>query len=131
MAKRKFSKVGKNKPGRRRNKNYPVIYCLNEDIAIAVSYNKLTVKGDKFGRVVVKDIVDKSHWYLTVAVFRDGYYIDMTDYKDGDKVLCPKCNEPVDFRLFPSGTKPKLINIRVPSKDEEYTKIISQKLSKP
>jgi phosphomevalonate kinase len=97
--KRKGNKVKRRRTTRMR-KYYPIIFCTGEDKAIAIS------KKFKFGTVKVnkKDYIDGNGDFLS-----DEHKIDFTDVKDGEKISCPKCGSPVDFRLFPSDTLPRFV----------------------
>jgi len=95
----KFKRI-KRKAVTKMRKFYPLIFCPNEEKTIAIS------KRVKFGQVKVnkKDYIDGNAEFFT-----DEYVIDFNKIKDGDKVCCPKCGKPVDFRLFPSDTLPKFV----------------------
>lgn len=82
-------------------KLWPFIWCVGENLAVAVSTiaveRKQTVK------------VGSEHWGVGKAKYRNGYKIDFSKIKIGDMVFCPKCGAPVDFRLMPSNSVPKLV----------------------
>jgi hypothetical protein len=96
----------------RKTKLWPIIWCTGEAYCIAVSRVPLSVKMTNKGVMKATKVVDKSQWQKWNSVFRDGYHIDMSNYKDGDIVLCTKCGQPVDFRLFPSYYSPTLTAIQ-------------------
>jgi hypothetical protein len=85
---------------------YPTIYCLAENLYIAFSKKPLR-KIRKQGSVRYKKKVYYHYFVPPHVEFRDGYYIDMTKFRDGELVRCPNCRCEVDFRAFPSNTVPK------------------------
>jgi len=86
-----------------KNRRWPAIFCTREKIFIGVSYNTLKAQ---FG--VIQKQVTKDQWYPEISKFRsEEYRIDFTKFKKGDLVLCPKCNGPVDFRVWLSATVPE------------------------
>lgn len=113
MVRRKF----KQKPGtprkivkKERMRHYPVIYCPREDVVVGLSYKPMRFKANRFGKIVPKYKVNKKHWLPQFCHFKSQeYVIDLREFKDGQEICCPKCGTPVDFRLFPSATSPKLI----------------------
>ncbi len=112
MAKRKRKvRFGNNKPTKRHVRYYPICFCIDENVVMALSYKPVSFKANKFGYKFGKDKVNKEHWLISNSVFRKGYFIDFTKCKEGEEIYCPKCKGKVDFRLFPSGTKPKLVEV--------------------
>ena len=115
MAKRKFRprKPERKKP-MRSTKLYPIIWCTSEELAIAVSRKIVHTKRDTVGKVKIrnKDQVNHSQWRDWNSEFREGYEIDFSQLKAGEKVYCPKCGEPVDFRVFPASKPPKLTKVK-------------------
>jgi hypothetical protein len=109
MAKRAHN-VRKPKPQilRLKYKLWPVVFCVEEDKAIGVSYHNIGIKQNASGRRKAKTKSNKEHWMDWNSKFLEGYRIDFSESKKGDLVMCPVCGAPVDFRLFPSTTKPSL-----------------------
>lgn len=94
----------------RKNKFFPVIWCIHENKVIGMSSLVMKFKADQFGRVTPKYKVRFRHWKKDVCEFLgDEYFINMREYNDGDIILCPKCGYAVDFRLFPSSDLPKFV----------------------
>lgn len=83
-------------------KFWPIIYCPTEEMYIGVSFDGLKESLHK------KRKVDESAWQEHNSQFLPGYKINMAQYEPGDKICCPNCGGAVDFRTFPSTTKPKL-----------------------
>jgi hypothetical protein len=77
-----------------------MIFCLHENKPIAVSKARF-VKGQKV-------VVSKEHWSKENAKYIKGYEMDLENAKVGDKVFCPVCNNPVDFRMWMSDTEPTI-----------------------
>lgn len=114
MAKRK-KKVRRPpiKPPKRKLRYYPVIFCTGENIAIAVSFLDIRVKFNKNNVRKSKEKVSSKHWITEgQSQFREGYEIDFNKLNVGYVVRCPKCKAEVDFRLFPSSTKPKMVDVQ-------------------
>lgn len=95
-------------------KYYPVVMCQNEKIAIAVSKIAVKVKGKKRRRCLAKAGMGV-HWQQENCQFRKGCEIDFNSFKEGDVVLCPRCNSNVDFVVFASSSVPGIGEIE----DEE------------
>ena len=86
-------------------KYWAYIQCLGEDIAIAISKAPVNVMNN-FGKIRT-DSVGPMQWAKGNAVFRDfRYNINFDNVKLGEKVLCPHCASPVDFRLIPANEMP-------------------------
>jgi hypothetical protein len=105
--KKKFKELGREKKKHKKslkklnNKNrmWPAIFCINENMFIGISYNVLRSKQ----RQIVKD-----QWYPEVSKFRsEEYKIDFSKLNKGDLVLCPKCSGKVDFRVWLSAVVPE------------------------
>lgn len=94
----------------RKTKLWPVIWCTGESICIAVSRKPAKVECHS-GQPKSKEIVEYTQWQDWNSEFRQGYYIDMKQFIKGDKVHCPHCQAPVDFRLFPSHYSPNLVKV--------------------
>ena len=112
MAKRK-KKVKKVavKPVKRKTRYYPVIFCLKENKVTGFSVSDIPLKSDKFGRVSLKRKVGVRDWKQDSAQWlSEEHTIDMSQYEDGDMVFCGHCNSAVDFRVFPSNEKPRMIS---------------------
>ncbi len=124
MAKRRH-KPRKSKPSkpRRSQKLYPIIWCTGEELAIAVSRKIVHVKADTTGKYKIrgKDQVNFTQWREWNSTFREGYEIDLSQCEAGEEVLCPKCGEPVDFRVFPASTPPVLTQVEF-DEDDKQTK---------
>lgn len=83
---------------------YPMVYCLEEKITIAVSHFKCKKK--------IK--IHKIHFDSVNGVgceFRKGYEFSLEGYKKGEGIYCPKCGGELDFRLWMSDTLPKIVKI--------------------
>jgi len=88
---------------------YPTIHCIKEKIIIGLSFKPVKLKSSKYGEVKSKDGVNIKHWLPGICAFRSpDYEINFSKYAKGEKIYCPKCMSPVDFRLFPSSTVPQL-----------------------
>jgi hypothetical protein len=88
-----------------KNRRWPAIFCLNENIFIGVSYNTLKAK---FG--ILQKQVTKDQWYPEISKFRSKEYeIDFKKFNKGDLVLCPKCGGKVDFRVWLSAKTPEFV----------------------
>jgi hypothetical protein len=86
-----------------KNRRWPAIFCINENLFIGVSYNTLK---SQFG--ILQKQVTKDQWYPQICKFRsEEYKIDFTKFKKGDLVLCPKCGGKVDFRVWLSAITPE------------------------
>jgi hypothetical protein len=86
-----------------KNRWWPAIYCLKEEIFIGVSDECMKVIRGK-----PKLKVGHKEWEGIVSRFRsEEYKIDMTKFSDGDIVYCPKCGGQVDFRTWISAKKPE------------------------
>lgn len=97
--KRPVTRVGRVDIKKFKNRHYyPTIFCLKEEKTIGLSYV----------RIMGKCKVNMAQWRDDNSKFLDGYKIDMTQYSDGEQVICPKCGSPVDFRLYMSDTRPEL-----------------------
>jgi hypothetical protein len=83
-------------------------------LAIAVSKKVVSIKRDSTGKCKIrnKDQVNESQWRDWNSEFREGYEIDFTKCTEGELVLCPKCGEPVDFRVFPASKPPELTKVK-------------------
>jgi len=99
------------KPVKRKTRYYPVIFCLKANKVIGFSTSDIPLKANKFGKVSLKRKVGIKDWKNETAHWlTEEYAIDMSKYEEGDMVFCKKCGKPVDFRVFPSNEKPRLIN---------------------
>jgi hypothetical protein len=79
---------------------FPMAFCLNENKPIAVSKVKCI-----HGKPVK---VSKEHWTDGNGKFLKGYEFDLSKAKVGDKILCPKCGKPLDFRMWMSDVEPDI-----------------------
>lgn len=113
MSKRKRqTKTNKPKAPKRKLRYYPVMFCVHEDLAIALCTVPVGLKGDRFGRIKPKEKVIYKHWMQHNCTFRaEEYVFNMKMYQEMDIVRCPKCGNPIDFRLFPSTCLPKLVEV--------------------
>jgi hypothetical protein len=103
----KREKMKGSSPNKRVNKYYPAIYCLEEKLFIGVSREAVPPRKAVGYKVNVKD------WLPHNCNFRAReYIIDLRKHKEGDVINCPKCNKPVDFRLWMSSTKPLLVEVK-------------------
>ena len=120
MPKRKH-KVRKPKPKivKMKHKLWPVIYCIDEEKVIGVSYHNIGIRHNASGKAKPKSKTDKSHWMKWNSKFLEGYRIDFKEVKKGELVNCPVCGGVIDFRLFPSTTKPKLEDPKVQDRVKE------------
>jgi len=108
--KKKIKKIIKTK---KKIRYFPIMFCINEDICIGVSSKYAKIKSDRFGVVKLKSKVDFEQWTPYVCKFRsEEYIIDLSLYKIGDEIHCPKCGSKIDFRLFPSSTPPVMVEIK-------------------
>jgi len=109
------------KKPKRSAKLYPIIWCTGEEIAIAVSQKVVSVKRTTTGKYKIRnrDQVNYSQWRDWNSKFREGYEIDFLQCVEGEEVLCPKCGEPVDFRVFPATKVPKLTEVKLDAEDNE------------
>jgi len=98
-------------------KLYPVIWCTGEDLCIAVSRKVARVKKTTAG-YKIRDKVDYEQWRDWNSTFREGYEIDMSTLAEGELVICPKCGENCDFRVFPSTKPPQLAKVSFDEKDK-------------
>lgn len=89
-------------------KLWPILFCTEEDKVIGVSYHNIGVKQNACGKVRPKTKNNKDHWMEWNSKFLSGYRVDFNESKKGDIITCPACGAPVDFRLFPSTTRPNL-----------------------
>jgi hypothetical protein len=80
---------------------YPTIFCCQENKVIGLSQS-----GVSFGQ---RAQVNKCHWAKENSAFLKGYRIDFSNLNPGDKISCPVCGGQLDFRLFPSDTRPALL----------------------
>ncbi len=91
---------------------YPMAYCLHEKLPIAVSHFKCKKK------VKVQWIHFDAEKGVGVE-FRKGYEFSLKDCKQGEKVKCPKCGNPIDFRLWMSDTTPHVVEITKQKEKED------------
>lgn len=112
MSKRKNKRTAnKPVPVKKKIRNYPVMFCLKEQKIIAFSLSTIPFKSDRFGKVSLKRKVCIADWSERDTNWLEEYYKDdMSKYSDGDMVFCKHCNNPVDFRIFPSKDVPRRIN---------------------
>jgi hypothetical protein len=112
MSKRKH-KVRKPIPkiSKRSTKLWPIVWCTGEDMCIGVSRMSVGVKYNASGKAKSKSKVDHTQWKHWNSSFREGYPMDFDNAEAGDIILCPKCGEPVDFRLFPSLRPPEMCDV--------------------
>jgi len=102
----------------KKNRYYPIMWCTQEDLAVGVSWTPMKFKADGFGNISAKYKVVTKHWKPGRCQFRsEKYIIDLRTYKVDDVVKCSKCGGRIDFRLFPSGTVPKLVEVNDDNKD--------------
>ena len=76
---------------------YPMMYCLDEGIPICVATRPI-----QYGQRMSKD-------HYEGASFRKGYEINFDNYKEGQRIVCPKCKGGIDLRLWPSDTVPQIV----------------------
>jgi hypothetical protein len=108
MAKRKINRKPKKNYRRYKstNKYYPIVYCLKEDTTVAVSRIPVFIKKDKAGRVQVEK-TNTRHWQKQDSVFlTESHIIDFDRLIVGAQAVCPHCKGDIDFRLWPSDSKP-------------------------
>ena len=85
-----------------KNKLWPVIWCCNECIYIAVSKSPIKIVNGK------REKVSEKHWTKENSNWRsDKHFIDFSKCKSGDLVKCNYCGGVVDFRLFISCSLPE------------------------
>lgn len=86
---------------------WPVIYCTGEEKVIAYRDKQLSCVKTRDGITPTEkvDNKDDENWEWRTPSHKIFFAI----YKRGDKVLCPKCGAPVDFRAFPSERKPEFV----------------------
>lgn len=90
-----------------KNKYWPAIFCVHENLFIAFSESTLK---PRYGMGKYK-IIDE-HWKTGLVHFRDPkYVIDFKLVKDGQEVFCPNCKNKLDFRLWLSSVKPRFLDI--------------------
>lgn len=107
------------KSNRASNRYWPAIFCTGENIFIGISHEPMSFK---YGAPKYR-VVDK-HWQPHNCMFRSQeHIIDLSQYKVGDEVKCPKCGSKIDFRLWKSATKPYLVEVK---KDERITEKIEE-----
>lgn len=83
----------------KKNKTYwPMMFCLKENIPIGVSQVKWK-KDEK---------VDAAHWQEGKCQFKEGHKVELSQYKQGERVVCPVCGGDIDFRLWMSDSVPTL-----------------------
>lgn len=84
-----------------RNRYWPSIFCIGENMFIGVSYYPVRISIERCEVVI-------DHWKKGGCAFRTPEHeIDMTKYKKGDIVWCPKCGAKVDFRMWLSSVPPQ------------------------
>lgn len=88
------------------NRWWAAIYCTHENMFIGISYAKIKIPFGQRYKVDAKDWLPFCCSFKTIQ-----HVINLTQYSKGQQVVCPKCNHPVDFRLWRSSTKPELTEV--------------------
>ena len=107
---------------------YPTVYCTAEQLYIGFSTRTLPMHMKSVPRpdgTSVRTIQYKKR--MTPDYFAEWcmnwrspeYRIDMSKFKTGDLIRCPKCKCQVDFRAFPSNKTPEFTEDK---KDEDIKK---------
>ena len=111
LRRERLEKIDKPLDNKRKNKYWPTIFCLHEEIFIGVSL--VTMKFSHIdGKPVYK--VNRDHWQPNNSKFRDPKYaIDMSKFVVGQEVKCPNCFHLVDFRLWKSSVEPNFIPMNI------------------
>ena len=84
--------------------HWPTIFCVRENTPIAVGVRPVMYVQN----MGLKKFEPVSKAHFNGAVWRNvAHIIDFSKCKVGEKVLCPHCGGPVDFRIFISDDMPK------------------------